>query len=251
MIYDFDGLTFQILTIDRFYYKEGFFDVKPRPYASISFRLKGKGVFDFGDKGLTIEQGDILFLPADTPYKVEYSVGECIVAHLRDCNYFEPEKLSFEGQTATELLFCELLEHWQANHSVNGAKSEIYNIFKTMEVAQGQLSGNAILRLCTDLMEEKYLDSQLTIDKICKTVSVSRSGLQRLFNEYFKLSPKQYLLNLRMNKAVGLLMENGLSVKEIAFACGFSDEKYFSRAFKKRYGYPPSQLQVATLPKSI
>ena len=32
-------------------------------------------------------------------------------------------------------------------------------------------------------------------------------------------------------------------VKEISFACGFADEKYFSRAFKKRYGYPPSQLK--------
>lgn len=59
-------------------------------------------------------------------------------------------------------------------------------------------------------------------------------------NEHFDLSPKQYLLNLRMNHALELLVENELSIKEIAFACGFNDEKYFSKAFKNKYGYPPS-----------
>jgi transcriptional regulator GlxA family with amidase domain len=46
-----------------------------------------------------------------------------------------------------------------------------------------------------------------------------------------------------MNKALQLLVENRLSVKEISFLCGFSDEKYFSRAFREKYGYPPSQLR--------
>ncbi|MBQ8040550.1 MAG: helix-turn-helix transcriptional regulator [Lachnospiraceae bacterium] len=57
------------------------------------------------------------------------------------------------------------------------------------------------------------------------------------------MSPKQYLIQLRMNRALELLTKNEISVKEISFACGFTDEKYFSRAFKKRYGYPPSQLK--------
>ena len=45
-----------------------------------------------------------------------------------------------------------------------------------------------------------------------------------------------------MNKALKLLIENKLSIKEIALACGFPDEKYFSRAFKERFGHPPSQI---------
>ena len=45
-----------------------------------------------------------------------------------------------------------------------------------------------------------------------------------------------------MNKALKLLIENKLSVREIALKCGFEDEKYFSRAFKNKYGHPPSQI---------
>ena len=52
----------------------------------------------------------------------------------------------------------------------------------------------------------------------------------------------QHIIRLRMNKALRLLTEDCLPVKEIAFLCGFSDEKYFSRAFRKYYGYPPSHL---------
>jgi two-component system response regulator YesN len=49
-----------------------------------------------------------------------------------------------------------------------------------------------------------------------------------------------------MNKALGLLVEGRLSIKEISFICGFSDDKYFSRIFKNTYGYPPSQLRKNT-----
>ena len=50
----------------------------------------------------------------------------------------------------------------------------------------------------------------------------------------------QYVSRLRMNRALELLSEREKSIREIALACGFEDEKYFSRAFKKKYGYPPS-----------
>ena len=53
----------------------------------------------------------------------------------------------------------------------------------------------------------------------------------------------QYTIKRRMGKAIRLLSKNRLSVKEIAGLCGFSDEKYFSRAFKRMYGYPPSKLR--------
>jgi AraC-like DNA-binding protein len=46
-----------------------------------------------------------------------------------------------------------------------------------------------------------------------------------------------------MNRALSLLAQGTLSVGEISDACGFSDEKYFSRAFKKVYGYPPSHFK--------
>ena len=41
MIYNFDELAFQVLTVDRFYHHKGTYSVKARPYAALSFRVSG------------------------------------------------------------------------------------------------------------------------------------------------------------------------------------------------------------------
>ena len=46
-----------------------------------------------------------------------------------------------------------------------------------------------------------------------------------------------------MENALGLLIEGGLSVNDVARVSGFSDVKYFARAFKKKYGCPPSEMR--------
>ena len=81
------------------------------------------------------------------------------------------------------------------------------------------------------------------IEAACEAAFVTASTLQRGFAKHVGMSPKQYLTQLRMNRALELLADNELSVKEISLACGFVDEKYFSRAFKKKYGCSPSQMR--------
>jgi two-component system response regulator YesN len=46
-----------------------------------------------------------------------------------------------------------------------------------------------------------------------------------------------------MNRALELLIADTLSVREIALMCGFTDEKYFSRAFRNHFGKPPSRMR--------
>ena len=100
----------------------------------------------------------------------------------------------------------------------------------------------ARLSVCLRYIEERYSDATLDIAEVCSVGFISKSSLQRAFAERLGMSPKQYVIKLRMNKALKLLIENKLSIKEIALACGFPDEKYFSRAFKERFGHPPSQI---------
>jgi transcriptional regulator GlxA family with amidase domain len=55
------------------------------------------------------------------------------------------------------------------------------------------------------------------------------------------LSPHQYLLELRIVRARSLLTEAEFSVKEIATQTGFEDEHYFSRLFRQKLHFTPSQ----------
>lgn len=243
MIYNYDNLYFRILTVDRFFHQEGFFDVKARPYAALSFRVSGTGAFEIGTNSFITKPGDVLFLPADTPYKVEYSVSESIVVHFDQCNYYEVENICFEHNSNISLCFDHLLEAWNRNRSVNQTKSIIYDILDKMSNDQKESINDTVVASCVHYMEEHYCDPNLDIETLCGISFISASSLQRAFTKCLAMSPKQYLIQLRMNHALELLTKNELSVKEISFACGFTDEKYFSRAFKKRYGCSPSQLK--------
>lgn len=243
MIYNFDDLVFQILTIDRFAHNKGFYEVKARPYSAISFRLSGTAYFEADGKQFVSSAGDVLFIPANMGYKVEYSVGESIVAHLSDCNFFEVENFSLGNPRLIENMFRDLFKKWQEKHSVMGAKSAIFEIWERISDDKKTTSLNSAFENCVQYLESRAFDATLNIDDVCRAGFMSASGMQRAFHQYFGMSPKAYLTKLRMNRALSLLAQGELSVAEISDACGFSDEKYFSRAFKKVYGYPPSHFK--------
>lgn len=243
MIYNYEELSFQILTIDRFYHKKGTFFVKARPYAALSYRERGTGTFKIEGKTFQVKPGDVLFIPANTPYEVEYSVSESIVANLHSCNYSEPEMFELSQRPGISMLFLQMLDDWQRLHSANRGKATVYTVLDRIREYNGTTIENASFSECLAYIEKHFCDPAFDLAQLCKTTFISSSSLHRLFVKHFGVSPKQYIIKLRMNKALSLLIEDKLSVKEISFASGFADEKYFSRAFRSKYGYSPSQLR--------
>ncbi len=243
MLYNSDDFMFNILTIDRFFHKEGAFDVKARPYAALSFRERGTGTFKIGGKIFHTEPGDVLFIPADTPYEVEYSPSESIVVNMESCAYPSPELFTLNSKSGVALMFALLLDEWDKYPSSNRAKATIYGILEKIGEYCSEDTENPVLNKCIQYIDVNFCDPELDIKKVCEVAFISRSNLYRLFLRRFGISPKQYIIKQRLNKAVKLLVSAELSVKEISSACGFSDDKYFSRIFKEKYGSPPSKLR--------
>ena len=246
MLYRFDDLTFGIVSVGRFLHRDGFFEVKARPYAALAWRQSGSAEFEIAGKRFVSRAGDVLFLPADTPYRVDYSGSQIIVAHLSDCSYTAAENYTL-GKAAIEMRFERLLELWQTRHSVNQAKSLLYDILDAIADDKTLGDEDAVLAACVAYIEEHAFDPELDVEAVSARGFMSTSGLQRAFGKHFGMSPKQYLIKRRMEHALTLLATGERTVKEIAFAVGYRDEKYFSRAFKKRYGYPPSRLGGAEM----
>lgn len=63
--------------------------------------------------------------------------------------------------------------------------------------------------------------------------------MARLFRLHGKITPHDYILRLKLNKAANLLLTCGLSVNEIGYSLGFSDPYHFSRVFKRFHGLSP------------
>lgn len=243
MIYNFENLNFQILTIDKFKHEKGLFHAKERPFASISIRIKGKGVFKTENKNFISNTGDITFLPENISYDAEYSGGECIAVHLKNCNYYTVENITPKNIERIQPFFEELLKIKDDIEKTNEKKSLVYKILQALYDDTRIDFNTSIIEKCVNFINQNYTDCNLTISNICKIGNISEATLRRLFNQHYGMSPKKYLIKLRLNKGTQLLIKCEKTVNEIAEECGFSDEKYFSRCIKKHFGVSPINLR--------
>lgn len=97
-----------------------------------------------------------------------------------------------------------------------------------------------LLHEILDYMNE-MITEPLTIEEICHKFSISRSSLQTLFRSNLEVSPKNYMVQIKLQKSKELIRENKYTISEIAFMLGFSSIHYFSRTFKQHFNLTPSE----------
>jgi AraC family L-rhamnose operon regulatory protein RhaS len=92
-------------------------------------------------------------------------------------------------------------------------------------------------------VEQNYSDVGINSEKIANSAFISKRQLERLFKKFFNTSPNRYLRSIQLQHAKSILeSELTLSVSSVAEQSGFSDPNYFSKCFKKKYGFPPNKF---------
>ncbi|MBU3025693.1 hybrid sensor histidine kinase/response regulator transcription factor [Zobellia galactanivorans] len=94
----------------------------------------------------------------------------------------------------------------------------------------------------TELIHENMGNSDLNTSLLCQALGMSSSKLYRKIKELTDLAPNEFIRTIRLKKSAQLLRTKKYNVSEVTSLIGFSDPLYFSRCFKKQFGYPPSQL---------
>lgn len=97
----------------------------------------------------------------------------------------------------------------------------------------------AYVNIAIDYMQTFY-SANISIHDICREINVSPFHFIRSFKKKTGLTPHQYLLNVRIQKAQELLKSGQYSVSETAELCGFVSLPHFSNIFKKITGRSPS-----------
>lgn len=96
------------------------------------------------------------------------------------------------------------------------------------------------VRQAVDMIRGSYA-SDLKIGDLADRLTISRKYLAKIFKEATGLSPQQYLLQYRMNRAGELIRNTSLSMGEIACSVGYKDPFLFSRMYKKVTGASPRE----------
>jgi AraC-like DNA-binding protein len=98
---------------------------------------------------------------------------------------------------------------------------------------------------------EKSIYHPMDMEGLTKILNINYQQLRDRFREKTGLSPYQYFLQMKINKAKELLLEGTLSIKEISYKLSFDSPYYFSRLFKKKAGVSPSQWNDTASPKDL
>lgn len=227
----------------------------------IHYVRSGKGYFECGDKKYTLTQGQSFLI---TP-------GQLV-------NYYPDEKepweyawVNFTGIEAKKLLsYCALSpenpvareEHLEFEGLFKSAAERfsmatpadicrnigLFRIILSVYIehypaVNNKTNDELLITRAAEYIENNYRRPELNINEIAESLGINRVTLHRKFTEELEVSPGSYLISLRLKKAAILLKSSDYSVKSIAYSTGFSDQLYFSKAFKKLTGLTPTQYR--------
>lgn len=123
----------------------------------------------------------------------------------------------------------ELMVYLSRNFSVPASKNEssLKSINENIQLAIGYM--------------RTHIDKKITLEEISEEVGLSKFHFSREFKRVTGLTIVSYMNILRCRNAKKMLSKNEYSIHEIASKCGFENDSYFSRTFKKYIGVLPSE----------
>lgn len=97
------------------------------------------------------------------------------------------------------------------------------------------------LRQAIEYIQE-HLAQEISLNELAEYLGISRYYFCRLFKQSTGLSPYQYVIQQRVERAKQLLLQGTLSISDIAIACGFAHQSHLNRHFKRLTGVTPKTL---------
>ena len=93
-----------------------------------------------------------------------------------------------------------------------------------------------------EMIHDEFMIRDFSLCELATACGMGESYFQKLFKEIHGISPKKYIIQLKINHACDLLRLERYTVTQIAELCNFSDIYFFSRQFKEYMGITPTQF---------
>jgi YesN/AraC family two-component response regulator len=95
------------------------------------------------------------------------------------------------------------------------------------------------------VVESNIGNAEFSVKDLARSVGMSRAGLYKKMLGFAGKSPVEFIIKVRIERAKQLLIQQQLTVAEVAYEVGFTDPKYFAKTFKKDTGILPSAFAAA------
>ncbi|WP_202915853.1 hybrid sensor histidine kinase/response regulator transcription factor [Pontibacter pamirensis] len=146
-------------------------------------------------------------------------------------------------------------------------RKTVQNIIRNREMLKNNFSGNQyhsdkvqkvavksadekLLAKILDIINQNIDNPALSVEMLASEAGISRVHLHRKMKELTNQTTRNFIRNIRLQQAAGLLSSKHINVSEVAFAVGFTSLASFSTAFKALYGVPPTTYMETHLHQS-
>ena len=111
------------------------------------------------------------------------------------------------------------------------------------DAPSGVLKQESQIKKVRQYLDVNYANPSVSIAKVAEHFYFNPAYMSRAFKNIVGISPKKYIIQLRMRRAVELLKNNSFSINQIANALGYENQFYFSKEFRDYYGTQPSKYK--------
>ncbi|MCQ2407756.1 MAG: AraC family transcriptional regulator [Oscillospiraceae bacterium] len=213
--------------------------------------LDGKGVLNYEGKHYQLGAGQCFFIDCRMTHSYQsdpQQPWELLWVHFNGCTTEEYFKL-FLGQQqpvfqpVSTVKFVSLLQELMRLNAETYADTEVLTSGLLANLLTTLLTVNSISEENDTALQSKlktvlaHIDANFTsdirLDELAYRFDISKYYLTREFKRAYGETIFQHIISLRINYAKRLLRFTDKSVEEIAMLCGFKDQSYFSKQFKK------------------
>ncbi len=223
-------------------------------YYDLTLLLSGRLTYYINGKEITMQSGDAIFLPPKSMrerHESEEVANYISFNFISSAAYGLPLVMKGAVRSEITLLVAAYDEIEKYNYSDNNKKAE-YLCECILSVLEDIVTAAQYNPLTKKIMEYIHSDisRKITLEDIGKMTFFSPIYCDTVFRKEVGRSIVDYVLDRRIDEAKRLLIEGTTPLVQIADAVGFNDYNYFSRVFKKRSGYSPTEYRRRSFAKS-
>lgn len=222
-----------------------------RPYSAFCIKTSGSSFYTQNGRDHLSDDTHLIFVPQGATYT--YTVkgkGRCIIIEFLCENAPDSIESYKISQSSIIKTIASSMEYaWRLQRTgcrevcLSGLYQLMYHIVLHKNNTYVPKVHQVRIEKSLQYLHEHVLDHNLTIETIAAQSSISEIYFRRLFTEIYGLSPKKYMIMLRLNRAKELLEGGTLSVSEIAEDVGFGDVYSFCKTFRKEVGSTPTEYK--------
>ncbi|MDF2851596.1 MAG: AraC family transcriptional regulator [Sphingobacterium multivorum] len=167
-------------------------------------------------------------------------------------NIKDDNQLLESGMVIYDGLYCWAQHLYRLKHSNEGPTEvlllKIYHEHLNDKQKEKSPEWTALLR---EMIQDQIdTNTTLSLNQLSEELDISSSYFSREFSKYFEnLNYGEYIRKKRIEKAIELMSDRSISLTEIAYLTGFSDQSHFTRIFKKFTGSNPSEYRRKSFKK--